>query len=426
MNSKVLFNAASFCFVLFGYSFVAVFVTEAKQSQALTIPYRAAVLLISLYFLHTRFFQKVGDPIENFLNSKTYFKSRELVRIFPLITIFCIMYLFRFLNDIHGENLALGKPDYYFSFLFLISWIPCIVFLMIDMKRYREYLYGIQLSLFSFAIIMLFRLSALKKSVFYVQQGRLSSEALNPILLGGTSGALIIISVYILLQSKNNLDNQFIKILPYPSIPLGLYFLLSAASRGPIVSTIVCLTILLISSGRKILYVGFPAIMAGFFVVVEYVLPILQGDGVVKLDRVLSVGDASSDERRDFIGMSIKLILENWNNTLFGYGVELPKYGYPHNIILESFLSTGVIGGCLFTLICIVVLFRAIDLVLSKDPWGWVGILYVQILILSLLSGSLYASSPFWYLLFAVNNLWNKKDYVNVYRRIQQQYFQLS
>jgi hypothetical protein len=426
MNSKVFFNAASFCFVLFGYSFVAVFVTETKQSQALTIPYRAVVLLISLYFLYIKFSQKSIDPIDKFLDSKTYFKSRESIRIFPLIAAFCTIYLFRFFNDIHGENLALGKPDYYFSFLFLICWIPCIIFLMIDMKRYREYLYGIQLSLFSFAIIMLFRLSALKKSVFYVQQGRLSSEALNPILLGGTSGALIIISVYILLQPKNKLDNSLIKILPYPSIALGLYFLLSAASRGPIISTIVCLIILFMSSGKKLLYVGFPAITAGFFIVVNYVLPMLQGDGVVKLDRVLSVGDASSDERRDFIGMSIKLISENWHNTLFGYGVELPKYGYPHNIILESFLSTGVIGGCIFTLICIVVLFRAIDLVLSQDPWGWVGILYVQTLILAMLSGSLYASSPFWYLLFAVNSLWNKKDYENVYRRIQQQYFQHS
>jgi hypothetical protein len=424
MNSKVLFNSISFALVLFGYGFVAIFVTEGKQSQALTIPYRIIVLLISLYFLYTKFFKKNKDPIDRFLDSKTYFKSRELIRIFPLTAIFCVMYSFRFFNDVYGKELFFGKADYYFSFLFLISWVPSIVFLMIDAKRPKEYLYISQVGLFCFAMIMVSRLADLKKSTFYVQQGRLSSEALNPILLGNLSGALIVLSVYIILQEKIKSSKFFLRMLPFPSIALGLYFLLSAASRGPIISTIVCLTILFISSGKKLLYVGFPAVIAGFFVIVEYVLPSLQADGVIKLDRLLTVGDVSAQGRSDFAGIAIDLISKNWHNTIIGYGIELPQHGYPHNIIIESFLSTGILGGCLFSFICLVVSMRSVDLVLSQDPWGWVGLLYIQALIISLVSGSIYASSPFWYLLFAVNVLWNKKDYANVYRKIQQQYFQ--
>jgi hypothetical protein len=426
MNSRILFKTVSFSFLLFGYGFFALFVTDSKQSQALTLPYRAIVLLISLYFVYIKFSKKIQDPIERFLDSKTYFKSREIVRIFPLTSVFFVMYLFRFFNDVRGNELVFGKPEYYYSFLFLICWIPSIVFLMIDLKNPVEYLYISQITLLSFAVIMLSRLSFLKKSTFYMQQGRLSSEALNPISLGGLSAMLIVISVYIILHNGNEFDHLFMKILPFPSIALGLYFLLSAASRGPIISTVVCLFLIFISSGRKILYIGFPAIVAGFYVIVDYVLPALQGEGVIKLDRLLTVNDASADGRRDFFGMSIELISKNWHNTLIGYGIELPKLGYPHNLILESFLATGIIGGCLFSLICIVVLARSVDLILAKDPWSWVGLLYIQVLIVAFVSGCLYNSSSFWYLLFAVNNLWNKKDYANVYRRIQQQYFQSS
>jgi hypothetical protein len=426
MNSKVLFNATSFAFLLFGYGFFALFVTESTQSQALTIPYRATVLLISLYFLYCKLFVKNRDPIDNFLDSKTYFKSREKIRIFPLTTVFLVMYLFRFFNDVHGEQLVFGKPEYYYSYLFLICLIPSIVFLMIDLKNPQKYLYISQLTLLSFSVIMLSRLSYLQKSKFYVQQGRLSSEALNPISLGGFSAMLIVISVYVILHDGNKFNHLIMKILPFPSIALGLYFLLSSASRGPIISTIVCLFLIFISSGKKILYMGFPVIATGFYVLVDYVLPSLQGEGVIKLDRLLTVNDVSADGRRDFFGLSIELISKNWHNTLFGYGIELPKLGYPHNLILESFLTTGIIGGCIFSVVCIVVLMRAVDLVLSKDPWGWVGLLYVQVLIVALVSGCLYNSSSFWYLLFAVNILWNKKDYANIYTKMQQKYFQHS
>jgi hypothetical protein len=424
MNLKDSLNAISFSFIMFGYGFFAIFVTNARESQLLTIPYRALVLLISLYFIYKKFLVKNKDPIDIFLDSKTYFKSREIIRIFPLVTLFCVIYLFRFFNDVYAKQLVYGDGQNYFILLFIFSWIPSISFLMIDPKKPLEYLRIAQLTLISFALIMLARLSSLQASYFYSQQGRLSSEALNPISLGTLSGTLIVVSTYVILRNKARADGVFIQFFSFASIPLGSYFLFAAASRGPIIATAVCLILIFVSSGKKILYVGVPVVIGGFTLITDVILPLLQGKGGSSLGRLMTTNDASADGRRDTFSMSYKLFSESWHNTFFGYGVELPKYGYPHNIIIESFLSTGVIGGCLFSLICFVVIMRSVDLVLSQDPWGWVGLLNIHNFIICLVSGSLYGSYAFWYLLFAVNILWNKKDYANVYRRIQQQYFQ--
>jgi O-Antigen ligase len=423
MSLKTFFNAVSFSIILFGYALVAVLVSGIGQSQALTIPYRILVLSISFYFIYIKFFKKNNDLIEKFLDSKTYFKSRETIRIFPLVAVFCVMYSFRFFNDVYGKKLYFGNDQYYFSFLFLISWIPSISFLTIDMSKPKEYLHIAQLTLISFGLLMLSRLSVLQASIAYTAQGRLSSEALNPISLGYYSGSLILISVYIILKSKDNSNILLTRILPFASLPLGLYFLLAAASRGPLLSTIICLMIMFISSGKKLLYVGIPSVMIGFYLIVDFILPLL-GKGGSNLDRLVSTNDPSAESRGDLVSISLQKFGENWHNTFFGYGVELPKYGYPHNIVVESFLSTGIVGGCIFSLICLVVLLRAVDLVMCRDPWSWVGIFYIQVFIMALVSGSIYAASAFWYLLFAVNVLWNKKDYANVYRKIHQQYFQ--
>ncbi len=425
MKLRVFLNAAAFSLIMFGYGLVAIFVTDQAKSKLLTIPYRVIVLVISLYFIYIKVFGKKKNVIDQFLDGKTYFKSRESIRIFPLVAIFWVIYSFRFFNDVHGK-LVFGDEQYYFSFLFLICWIPSFSFLMIDLKRPKEYLYIAQCTLITFGLFMLARLSYLKTSVFYTVLGRLSSEALNPISLGTFSGSLIILSTYILLQGKEIFGGFVTRIICFASILLGLYFLVSAASRGPIISTVICVLIIFASYASKIIYVGLPATIAGGMVMVDFILPLLQVGKGSNLDRLTSIGDKSAVERSDFLQMSFKLVSENWHNTFFGYGVELPKFGYPHNIIVESFLSTGVIGGCLFTLICLVVLIRSLDLSLSRDPWGWVGVLYVQAFIMSLTSGAIYAASAFWYLLFAVNNLWVKKDYASIYKRIQEAHFEKS
>jgi O-antigen ligase len=91
------------------------------------------------------------------------------------------------------------------------------------------------------------------------------------------------------------------------------------------------------------------------------------------------------------------------SNLAFGYGLELPNGGYPHNLIIESFLSLGIVGGFLFTYIYLYGIFRAVRLIKLNGHVNEIfSYFYIQRCVMALSSGNLYASSIFWYLLFYV------------------------
>jgi O-antigen ligase len=122
------------------------------------------------------------------------------------------------------------------------------------------------------------------------------------------------------------------------------------------------------------------------------------------------------------------LVLEKVEkNPLFGFGLELPDgLGYPHNLILESFLALGILGGLMFIILQIYMLFQAFALLKHKNSykaaWGWLGILFIQYFIASMSSGSIYGSYVLWYLMFAVLVIVNTDD-VQFSRIEQEQHF---
>jgi hypothetical protein len=72
-------------------------------------------------------------------------------------------------------------------------------------------------------------------------------------------------------------------------------------------------------------------------------------------------------------------------------------------LILESFLTTGIFGGFLFVIIYSYTFVKALSMIFDKNnSWSWMAIIYVQYAVVIMFSGSLYGSSTFWYLTFAI------------------------
>jgi O-antigen ligase len=120
--------------------------------------------------------------------------------------------------------------------------------------------------------------------------------------------------------------------------------------------------------------------------------------------------DTSDKNTRAYLyDLAIKLSLQY---PIVGFGLELPNgEGYPHNIFLESFLALGICGGLMFILITSYTIIASLKLLATKNSqWGWLGILFIQYTIGGCSSGSLYAASSFWYLLFAVLGVCNSVD----------------
>jgi hypothetical protein len=108
-----------------------------------------------------------------------------------------------------------------------------------------------------------------------------------------------------------------------------------------------------------------------------------------------------SGSRKDLIALSYKIIAEgDFLSFLIGSRLELPRFGYPHNLLIEAVLSTGIIGGTLFLIMFIGCFIKSIKILINNNPWGWLGLLYIQYAVQSLASGSLYTSNVFWHLSF--------------------------
>ncbi|NJM21276.1 MAG: O-antigen ligase family protein [Richelia sp. SM1_7_0] len=258
-----------------------------------------------------------------------------------------------------------------------------------------------------------------QSSRIFVEQGRLGNEILNPISIGHQSVSLALICLerlsIINRLNKSNVkeskrNNIFYVIINISLMIFGISLVIFAASRSPIIAIFICGSLFLIKLQRQ----GFNifktiSFIVVLIVVVNFALGFALDSGSSLLERFASTlnGDEFYDgrfiQRPELYQMAMQLINDN---LATGYGLEIPHIGYPHNLILEAFLSTGLFGGCLFVIIYVYALVKSIKLFFNrKSSWGWLGLLYIQYAIGGMFSGNLYGYYIFWYLLFAIIGL---------------------
>jgi len=74
---------------------------------------------------------------------------------------------------------------------------------------------------------------------------------------------------------------------------------------------------------------------------------------------------------------------------------------YPHNVVIESFMATGIVGGIAFCAFLLGALGGATSVARMAEN-RWVALLFVQQLISALLAGALYLSGTMWCLAAAL------------------------
>jgi hypothetical protein len=397
-----------FIFALWGYPFFASWVINPEYSQLITIPYRAAITLGTLIFV--------------FISAQN-FKVFEKKLLFYILISFVTLYSFRILNDTLDSNISLSKPSGTFLLLwFLVSIFPSLIFVLTDYKPENGKLYLIFSLIICFSSLVQFLYQIGSLSSYLNSSSRLSLAAINSISIGHTSASTIILSLYCLLKSKlfgKSVANSLLHIFLYATLGTGLYFLFFAASRGPLLATIFCLSLFIIvkrilnrSSLLKYLKFDLARIKLKYFFLILFIIICLSLvsqklslEGV-NLERLMSydddyeIGDAWS--RNKLISLAFSSVLQD-NNLLAGFGLELPNgRAYPHNLLVESLLTTGIIGALIFMVLLIGCILKSIKILIKSDSWGWLALIYLQYAVGGMFSGSLYAFSTFWYLTFAI------------------------
>jgi hypothetical protein len=392
-----LFKLWFFPVALFGYGLVATFITSADLSRQLTVPYRAIVLVSSVIMLGVGLWQ--GTKF-----------SRRYVGVLLCTLMFAILYSARLVYDVtFNSQLVQLSGDYVLPW-FGISLVPAFGFFLLNLKDPLKYLNISWYLLIAIAFRIV--LGNLQTGRTFSQMGRLGGEALNPISVGNYATSLVLLSLLIFLNRDPKGKNSGLLTtgLVLVAISLGMYLLLLSASRGPILALVFCSTLLFLGARngqRGGIDIKKFLVMLVIPLVFALASSLALGEGSSYLDRFLNseeeIGGAGAGiQRPQLYPIALGHI---WNNLILGTSIEVPGIGYPHNLILESFLATGVIGGFLFTFIYFKMMHQAIRLVRTGNAWNWLGILFVQYGISAMLSGSLYASSFFWCLLAALLGL---------------------
>ncbi|MFL2545889.1 MAG: O-antigen ligase family protein [Candidatus Rariloculaceae bacterium] len=233
-----------------------------------------------------------------------------------------------------------------------------------------------------------------------ILEGRLATDTLNPISLGQLGVTLSLLSGWGIVYREDLSRNQ--ALLYFMFFWLGVITMSLAGSRGPFACLI---------AGQ--LFLGLIALQrtGGLRRFGSFVIPlvlfgivalVLFGDSIVLLLRlfdILSLDTASSIR----VELSQRAWVEFAANPLLGVAIEDRAFRlYPHNLVLEAFLATGLFGGLLLVIIMLFSVVHALRLALSGSVASWISVLYIQYFVSGMFSGALYGASDFWVLMAAL------------------------
>lgn len=182
-------------------------------------------------------------------------------------------------------------------------------------------------------------------------------------------------------------------ILTILGVFIGVLGAAASGSRGPFLSLAVC--VLIILTQLKFRAIVLIAVLLMFFVLFGLFIDF---DNVYILSRV-KTSMFEDDARSQIFSDAYHAFLDN----IF-IGVGYPFDAYPHNIVLEAFMSSGIFGGVLMVAtlsIGVMASFR----VLKNKNFSWVSLLFIQYLLFSMVSGSIYYSNILWMLWVCVVTL---------------------
>lgn len=336
---------------------------------------------------------------------------------------FYSIYVIRLIFDLSVINIEfshkLNSKLHIYLFAIGGTFIPILALLdnfkNLSIKTIERTIFWIVLTHCISIVVIFFFLYGLKLEAFLsrhiVANAMQESEIgrpINPIIISRGGGFLALAALF--YQSKNLL----LKFVRMPSFFLGIGLLLLGASRGPLIAFM--LTLLLMgfyfvffskknSMWMVKLIIGFILLLSTFI----YIIRNIKNFNISIVHRFTNMANTSNGlqgEERLFQWVAA------WNQFLSSpiYGdsfVENFSKTYPHNLLLEILMSTGLIGFILF----ILTLFFAFKkgFYLLKNGHKLIFCLFFFGFISMLFSGAIFLSPEFWAILVLILGTSNLK-----------------
>ncbi|WKT73381.1 O-antigen ligase family protein [Acinetobacter variabilis] len=324
-----------------------------------------------------------------------YIKLIRRYEIFLILMLFWILYICR-LIDLTFFTRADLINSYWYYWIWAIGtcffpFIAISLFQVRDFSIYKKIFNYLFISLFvAVPLVIIFGSTEIPSDILEesVDTGRFRLNSLNPISVGSLGALLALLAYWLYFDLKLKIYKNIFLML---SFFLGLYLMILANSRGPIVGFFVVLIFITLK------YIDIRILLKSMFVLISLFIVFY----FVNLDELLvgnrffdsnSVETALEDSRVYIYKNSLNIFFDN---PLLGSNIIDPiSRLYPHNLFIESLISTGLIGGIFYSTGVLILLYASMRKV-PNDILG-ISILFLYNFVISLLSGAIYNSTSFW------------------------------
>jgi hypothetical protein len=379
---------------LLGYELISFVPAKlGLDSRVFTVPYRAFYLAVTLLCLFT-------------LKERRQIEFNNTTRV---LLLFWGLYIARLFHDTIFAADEIYRPlaDYWL-FAVALCFLPMIAFLFpVNSKTLHAAL------LYSYIFAVLVNVLGYNNNLGNTSDVELDSrkagnEFLNAISYGQAGANLVVLSICMFFRYKQKSKYAFLLLLP---IPFGLINIGLSGSRGPFIQLMIAFLVfffLYLKSGKGKFIIIF--LLLGFIALYFSFQDSSFFDILFRRLSSTSNTNNTSDKLR------YEMMRTAWNqfedNPIFGDLIEVRKYHfYPHNLILESMMACGLLGGICMLILYVSSLKYSFKLMLDFDI-NWIAMICIMQIVGGLTTGSLFGSQKIWFTIALLNNY-----YVHVHKR---------
>lgn len=379
-RKNVLFSTLFLVLVIIGYPLItSIFLPAVSDiegiSQQVTIPFRGGVLLLML-----------GLIVFNF---------KKQIRPFPaplaILIIYWSLLIIRMTYDIFfRSDVYLNDTSQLWLYVFGI----CLAALITSIKTYDiiDYDKAFKWTWYGLFIILLLTLFS-NQSLMSSEDAELRVDgniALNTISFGniGVSGLLLTLYMY-----KETNPSKLLKVLGAILLIISIYSMLRAGSRGPILNASIVLLFWYFAKKKRvgIGLISLLLLILVLFFARDFILSIMGNVAPVIEERIrATIEGRGGNERNVLYDSAINAFIDSpLIGKQFGIFDGLGGYAYAHNIILDSLMALGVIGGLamIYILFCAI---KASYINIHINNQYWLSLILLQQLSSLMVSGTFY------------------------------------
>lgn len=367
---------------------VSVILGNLDSPLVMNIGYRGVSVVVCLLVI----FQNLGIH---------YNKYNQ--RCITLLYIFWSLLILRFVYDMYFRPDVSVLPAICtktWSYMVVLTIIPMIsVSLSIKQIDFKQAFKWITI-LFSVAVLIAFFRNYYYDTDDIEELSRISLAGLSSIGSGQLAlTAIILSSCYLLNEWKK--QHSVLTLLLFAIIAIvGTIVMLRTGSRGPLLALVGVGGMLAIAkTNRPMIWIIFLIVFVLFFNQIVDLL--LHGINVIApnlYSRFMSKAESGGqfENRMFYYNSAIDAFRDN---PIIGkqFAIYLPEREmiYSHNILLDSIMQLGIIGGSLMLVIIIETLRLSYRLIRSSSCVTWICLLFVQQLFYLMLSSSFYLTPLF-------------------------------